>query len=84
MVQWLGFCAPEAGGLGSIPGEGSRPHNLQLNIPEATTKLKNPSATTNTWCSQINVFFKKIKFIGTQPYSFIYILSMAAFIATLV
>ena len=24
MVQWLGFCASTAGGLGSIPGQGTK------------------------------------------------------------
>ena len=42
VVQWLGVCAPKAGGLGLIPGEGNRPHSLQLNIPEATTKMEDP------------------------------------------
>ncbi|TEA26217.1 hypothetical protein DBR06_SOUSAS37210006, partial [Sousa chinensis] len=25
-VQWLGLCAPNAGGPGSIPGRGTRSH----------------------------------------------------------
>ena len=32
MVHWLRFCAPNAGGLGSIPGQGTRFHMLQLNL----------------------------------------------------
>ena len=32
MVQWLRFCTPNAGGLGSIPGQGTRPHMLQLRV----------------------------------------------------
>ena len=36
--QWLRLCAPNAGGLGSIPGQGSRFYVLQLKIPHATTK----------------------------------------------
>ena len=35
VVQWLGFCVPNAGGLGLIPGQGTRSHTLQLNIPHA-------------------------------------------------
>ena len=30
MVQWLRLCAPSAGGLGSIPGQGTRSHRPQL------------------------------------------------------
>ena len=30
MVQWLRLRAPNAGGLGSIPGQGTRSHMLQL------------------------------------------------------
>ena len=30
VVQWLRLCAPNAGGLGSIPGYGTRSHMLQL------------------------------------------------------
>ena len=40
VVQWLRLCAPNAGGLGSIPGWGTRSH-MQLKIPHATSK---------TWC----------------------------------
>ena len=32
MVQWLKLQAPDAGGLGSIPGQGNRPHMLQLRV----------------------------------------------------
>ena len=44
-VQWLRLHTPNAGGLGSIPGQGTRSHMpqlrvcmLQLKIPHATTK----------------------------------------------
>ena len=30
VVQWLRFCAPSAGVLGSVPGQGTRSHVLQL------------------------------------------------------
>ena len=30
VVQWLRFCAPNARGPGSIPGQGTRSHTLQL------------------------------------------------------
>ena len=40
MVQWLTLCAPNAGGPGSIPGQGTRCHTLQLKIPGAPTKTQ--------------------------------------------
>ena len=30
VVQWLRLCTPKAGGLDSIPGQGTRFHMLQL------------------------------------------------------
>ena len=30
VVQWLSLQAPNAGGQGSIPGQGTRSHKLQL------------------------------------------------------
>ena len=47
-VQWLRLCAPDAGGMGSIPGQRARSHMLPVKIPYATPK---------TWHSQINKFF---------------------------
>ena len=38
VVQWLRLCAPNAGGLGLIHGQGSRFYILQPKIPHATTK----------------------------------------------
>ena len=43
-VQWLRLCTPSSGGPGLIPGQGTRPHLLQLKIPHAAAK---------TCCSQI-------------------------------
>ena len=37
-VQGLRLQAPVAGGLGSIPGQGTRPHRPQLKIPHAASK----------------------------------------------
>ena len=66
MVQWLRLCAPNAGGLGSIPGQATRSrmpqlrvHMLQMKIPHAATKIshtatKIPCAATKTRHSQIN------------------------------
>ena len=48
--QWLRLCTPSAGGPGSIPGQGTRSHMLQLRvcmpqlkIPHATVKIKEPT-----------------------------------------
>ena len=30
VAQWPRLCAPKAGGLGSVPGQGTRSHMLQL------------------------------------------------------
>lgn len=38
VVQWLRPPAPSEGGLGSIPGPGTRPHVLQMNIPHAAAR----------------------------------------------
>ena len=47
MVQWLRLCTPNAGGPGSIPGQGTRFHMC---------------AATKTWHRQkkkiINIFYK--------------------------
>ena len=32
VVQWLRLCSPNAGGLGLIPGQGTRSHRLQLRV----------------------------------------------------
>ena len=45
VVWWLRRHAPNAGGLGSILGWGTRSHMPQLKILNAANK---------TWCSQIN------------------------------
>ena len=56
MVQRLKLCAPKAGGLGSVLGQG-RSHILQRKIPLAATK---------TQCTQIkiNITEKKEGFPG--------------------
>ena len=40
VVQWLRLCALNAGGLGLIPGQGTRSHMLQLKILHAATKTQ--------------------------------------------
>ena len=42
MVQWLRLHAPNAGGPGSIPGQGTRSHMPQLKILSAAMKTEDP------------------------------------------
>ncbi|TEA33715.1 hypothetical protein DBR06_SOUSAS12810068, partial [Sousa chinensis] len=39
VVQWLRLLAPNAGGPGSIRGQGTRSHMLQLKILHAARKI---------------------------------------------
>ena len=39
MVQWLRLHAPNAGGLGSVPGEGTRSHMPQLRVRMLQLKI---------------------------------------------
>ena len=39
VVHWLRLHAPNAGGLGSIPGQGSRSHMLKIRVHIAGTKI---------------------------------------------
>ena len=41
VVQWLRLHTPNAGGPGSIPGEGTRSHMLQLRV--RMPQLKDPA-----------------------------------------
>ena len=55
VVQWLRLCACSAGGLGSIPGQRTRWHMLQLeNISCTTRRFKILHATTKTQYRQVN------------------------------
>ena len=47
VVQWLRLCAPNAGGPGSIPGQGTRSC-----MPQSRPKI--PHAMAKAWHSQIN------------------------------
>ena len=53
MVRRLRLCTPNAGGLGSIPGQGTRSHMPQLKISHVATKV--PSPTAKMGCRQINI-----------------------------
>ena len=55
LVQWLRLHTPNAGDQGSIPGQGTRSHMLQLRA--RMPQLKTPQAATKTRHSQINNFF---------------------------
>ena len=61
MVQWLRLGTPNAGGLGSIPGQGTRSHMPQLRVHKPQPKVLH--ATTKTWHSQINEYFLKKRII---------------------
>ena len=52
VAQWLRLCIPNAGGPGSIPGQGTRSHvpPLRVRMPQ----LRSPPAATKTWRNQIN------------------------------
>ena len=65
------LCAPNAGPLGSIPGQGTNFYMPQLRVH--MLKLKIPHATTKTRYTQINKYFqasiKKRKPLPTQSSS---------------
>ena len=39
VVQWLGLCTPKAGGLGWIPGQGTRSHMPQRRLKIAHSQI---------------------------------------------
>ena len=57
VVQWLRFHAPNARGLGTIPGQDARSHMPQV---------KSLYAVNKTQCSQINKYIKKINTLNKQ------------------
>ena len=62
VVQWLSLHAANAGGLGSIPGQGTRSRMLQLRahmlqLRAHMPQLKIRHAATKTLHSQINKYF---------------------------
>ena len=61
VLQWLRLHIPDAGGLDSIPGQGTRSYMPQLKILHAAMKNKDPKCDpkvsqceTKTQCTQIN------------------------------
>ena len=57
----LGTQAPNAAGLGSIPGQGTRSYMPQVRIPRATTKMEISVFHRKTQHSQIKTEEKKKK-----------------------
>ena len=62
MAQWLRLHAPNAGGLGSIPGWGTRPHMQQLRvhmwqIKILDTTIKTRLTHTHKRANQHRIFF---------------------------
>ena len=41
-VQWLSLCTLNAGGLGSIPGQGTRSHNFSGTVTTTTKRARLP------------------------------------------
>ena len=54
VVQWLRFYTPNARGLGSTPGQGTRPHMLQLK--KRKKKKKVPHAAMQSNLFDLNLF----------------------------
>ena len=67
MVQWLRCCASSAGGLGLIPGQGTRSHRLQLKISHGAMKIEGPLCLKEE-PAQPNYFIKKKKKRGEAPW----------------
>ena len=55
VVQWLRLHAPSAGGLGSTPGQETRPHIPQLRVYMLQVKISHTANKTRH--SQINKYF---------------------------
>ena len=62
VVQWLRLHTPKAGGLGSVPGLGTRSYMPQRRVH--MPQLKIPRATTKTPSSQINESIFKYKMMS--------------------
>ena len=65
VVLWLRLCAPNARDPGSIPGQGTSSHMLQLKNPWSHNDDQRSRAATKTQNSQVNKFLKK-KCIGNH------------------
>ena len=56
MVQQLSLCAPNAGGLGLIPGQGTRSHMPQLKNQHVTTKIQHSLINRNKYFKKAFMF----------------------------
>ena len=55
VVQWVRLHTPNAGGLGSIPGQGTRSH-MHAATKSSHASTKEPPATTKTRYNQIDKY----------------------------
>ena len=49
-VRWLRLCSPNAGGPGSIPGQGTRSHMAQLRIWVPQPEISHAASKTHSAC----------------------------------
>ena len=59
MVQWLKLCTTNAGGPGSVLGQGTGSHMLQLRVHMLQLKIVGPVCCNYDPVHQINKYFKK-------------------------
>ena len=59
VVKWLRLCTPKVVGPGSISGQGTRSHMLQLRV--CVPQLKIPCVAIKTWPNKYIHLKKKIK-----------------------
>ncbi|TEA24642.1 hypothetical protein DBR06_SOUSAS6310005, partial [Sousa chinensis] len=51
VVQWLRLHAPNAGGQGSTPGQGTTAHILQLRVRMAQLKIPHAASKDSACCN---------------------------------
>ena len=59
MVQWLRLHAPNVGGLGSIPGQETRFHKLQLRVWKPQLKKNKKQTNKQTHMLQLRLIAAK-------------------------
>ena len=52
VAQWLGLCAPDAGGPGSIPCQRTRPHMPQLGVHMLQLRVHMPQLKDPACCNE--------------------------------
>ena len=83
-VQWLRLCAPNAGGLGSIPGRGTTSHMLQLRVWMLQLKIPHMAAkilSIPTSKTKVHILVMILVFWGFFTNLFIYFWLHWVFIA---